>query len=396
MKEIIGKIEKEIIAIKEQQKELEVLTNNSEMLKDEMKKAQEEKNTILDKESGFYKELAEKEAEKEAEFRQANTKRMMKEDELNKLFFEKKVSIIKDLEEKKKYIDENRNVDLQGVNLKELKEEKEKLEKEIKLNDTTKEEFEQMSDSEKQEVRKAKENYLKNKHRLNEIAPTVKLMETLDGKKPKDKFMEIEGLINTINNKFNKDGLDEMLEIIGKSTEQQKEEKVEDDSKESEKKTEEQQKEEQQNVKQQTEKSSINTKIEESETKNASLNETGKKTIFDKIKEGFSKIKNIKLIKTTLDKVKEIFSKIKNIKLINGKGKLKVLGSGENTKAQEQKEKAVNLIKKDREAVQLKDRVKVENRDNEIEKMAQKVQKDTEEQMRKDIQSIQQNEEVEK
>lgn len=89
------------------------------------------------------------------------------------------------------------------------------------MNDTTKEEFEKMSDSEKQEVRKAKENYLNNKHRLDEITPTIGLMEVLDGKDPKDKFIEIEDLIKTVENKFNRDSLDEIVEVIGKDENQE-------------------------------------------------------------------------------------------------------------------------------------------------------------------------------
>lgn len=225
MEEILKNIENEVNLIKEKQEELNILTNNSKEIQDEFKKLQQEKDSILDRESGFYKDIQEKVTEKESEFRQADIKRMTKDREINKLVLVKKESIIKQLEEKKKYIDENRNLDLQGKDIKSLKEEKEKLEKEIKLNDTTKEEFMKMSDSEKQEVRKAKENYLNNKHRLNEINPTIELMDFLDGKEPKDRFMEIEGLIKIVECKFNRDNLDEVLNDIEKDkTQEQTEE----------------------------------------------------------------------------------------------------------------------------------------------------------------------------
>lgn len=221
MEEILKNIESEVNFIKEQQEELNILANNSKEVRDELKKLEEERDAISDKESGFYKDLSEKISKKDAEFRQEDIKRMTKDREINKLIAEKKELILKQLEEKKKYIDENRDADLQGKNIDNLKEEREKLQKEIRLNDTTKEEFEKMSDSEKQEVRKAKENYLNNKHRLDEITPTIGLMEVLDGKDPKDKFIEIEDLIKTVENKFNRDSLDEIVEVIGKDENQE-------------------------------------------------------------------------------------------------------------------------------------------------------------------------------
>ena len=211
MEEIFKKIENEIKFIKEQEKNLEILTESSKEAQDELKKVEEERNAVTDKESGFYKDLSEKVTESEKAFREEDIKRMNKDREINKLVSEKKESILKDLEAKKQYIDENRNIDLQGIDLKQLKEEKEKLEKEIKLNDTTKQEFELMSDSDKKAVRKAKENYLNNKHRLEEINPKIELMDILGDKSPKDKFMEIENLIKNVEEKFDRKNMDALL-----------------------------------------------------------------------------------------------------------------------------------------------------------------------------------------
>lgn len=100
--------------------------------------------------------------------------------------------------------------------------------------------------------------------------------------------------------------------------------------------------------------------------------------------------------KGIFDKIKDKFSKLKNIKLLKGKEEQKALESGENTKAQDQKSKAIDLIQKDREQLGLRDRVKVENNNNEIERRVQEVQKETEEQIGKDVQNIQHQDEEQK
>ena len=194
MKEILEKIKNEINAIKEEQKDLEKLTENTEKIKEEKKQLEEEQTTITDRESGFYKDLSEQIETKSNEFIEVNDKRMSKKSEIDKLIFVKKAEIKAELSAKKQYVDENRNTSLEGVDLVALKAEKEKLEKEIELNNTTKLQFEEMSDSEKMAVKKAKENYLNNKHKLDKINPVIELADTLDGKTPKEKFLEIENL----------------------------------------------------------------------------------------------------------------------------------------------------------------------------------------------------------
>lgn len=214
MKEILEKIKNEINAIKEQQKELEYLTNNAEIIKDEEKKLEQEQSTITDKESGFYKDLSEQIKIKRNEFTEANNKRMNKKSEIDKLIVIKKAEIKAELSSKKQYVDENRNINLEGVDLAKVKAEKEKLEKEIELNNTTKQQFEEMSDSEKMAVKKAKENYLNNKHKLDKINPIVELADTLDGKTPKDKFLEIENLEKMVEENFDGKNLDDFLSSI--------------------------------------------------------------------------------------------------------------------------------------------------------------------------------------
>jgi hypothetical protein len=496
MEEIFKKIENEIKFIKEQEKKLEILTESSKEAQDELKKVEEERNAVTDKESGFYKDLSEKVTESEKAFREEDIKRMNKDREINKLVSEKKESILKDLEAKKQYIDENRNIDLQGIDLKQLKEEKEKLEKEIKLNDTTKQEFELMSDSDKKAVRKAKENYLNNKHRLEEINPKIELIDILVDKSPKDKFMEIENLIKNFEEKFDRKNMDALLSDITVKTEKKE---VKEEGKDTEKDTvEEENKDTEKNTveeenkgteKEVVEKENNNVEKEEEpkeqkleskeyfggkdeknyilldisnnkiklnekeffykrETKNKeALDEkygigeyTGKakknvdyalistlekideslvdeylKIIRngnvenDNIKESVEKLNSAVDIEYKFDKengifanwkekriarnakklgiasldgiseksvwemIKEGFSKIKNAKLLKGKEETKALESGERNTKQDAKDKTIALIQKDREELGLRDRVKVANEDNRIEKNAQEL-----------------------
>ena len=100
--------------------------------------------------------------------------------------------------------------------------------------------------------------------------------------------------------------------------------------------------------------------------------------------------------KGLFEKIKDKFSKFKNIKLLKGKEEQKALESGEKTKAQDQKAKTIDLIQKDREQLGLRDRVKVENNNNEIERRVQEVQKETEEQIGRDVQNIQRQDEEQK
>ena len=93
--------------------------------------------------------------------------------------------------------------------------------------------------------------------------------------------------------------------------------------------------------------------------------------------------------KSIFDIIKEKFAEIKNTKLLSGIKNQKALGSGEKINAQEQKIKAIDLINKDREQLGIKNRIKVENQNNEIERKA----RETEVQIGKEVQDIQNQEE---
>ena len=229
MEEILKKLEENIKLIKDNQVELSDIEEKNDNVKSELEKLKAERATISDTESGFYKDLSDKISDKDSEFREINAKRMQKDSEIKEMISNKKEEIINELESKKKYIDDNRNVDLKGINLVELKKEKEKIDRELKLNETTKEEFEKMSDSEKSEVRKAKENYLKNKKRLNEINPQIELMDTLDGKEPKDRFIEIDNWKKNIEKDFNKDNIDTVLSNIKQQQYEQRKKEIKEE-----------------------------------------------------------------------------------------------------------------------------------------------------------------------
>ena len=231
MEEILKTIEKEVEELKIKKEELTNLENESDAAREEWKKAQKEAEGFADKESGFYKEFAEKANNAEDAFKKTDIKRMNKNSEISYAITVKKENILNKISAEKQYIDENRNVDLTNVDLQALKEEKEKLEKEIELNNTPREEFDKLSDSEKMEVRKAKENYLNNKHRLDEINPTIKLMDALDGKEPIDRYKELDDLMKTVEQKFNEKDFEELASIAGTSIEEQEtvEEKAEEE-----------------------------------------------------------------------------------------------------------------------------------------------------------------------
>lgn len=510
MEEILKNIADEINFIKEQQNKLDILTQNSKEVFDEFKNLQQEQSTFVDKESGFYKDLQEKVDEKEKEFRQVDIERMNKDREINKLILEKKKSIIESLEEKKKYIDDNRNVNISEKleEAKELEIRKKELEAVIERDRKN-----GLPDNDKiQEFRKKRIDDLNLK--LEEINSFDKL---LSGQAPKEKFMEIESLIKMVEDNFDKNGLDKILGYKGISQEKldKQEQEIEEDKAEQEIEEDKTEKQEDKTIKENEEfdksknkrnernindprtietpknvitrknrrdvqKTKITLKVDknkldinddgdlfykeakkygkksrkELDKNNVFLgNKKGMKNldyallyaikevnsdlvqdylnvikgrafgaknyeesikrlkdsldieyIFDEKRNQFSGLKekrvarNAKKIgiaslegiseKSIFDTIKEKISKIKDIKLLNGKKDTKALASGENTRAKQQKQKTIDLINKDREAEGVRSRVKVENKDNIIEKNAQKQQKAVQEQLGKEVSQI--------
>lgn len=112
MRDILKKIEKHIAEIEIQQAELGQLTTNVEKLREELSQLQEEQRTIPDKNSGFYQDMSEQISKKYSEFLKVNHKRVKKDRELDTLFIEKKTQIKDEIADIKRYVDENRNVNI--------------------------------------------------------------------------------------------------------------------------------------------------------------------------------------------------------------------------------------------------------------------------------------------
>ncbi len=231
MKELLEKLKTEIESIKKEEAKLEELTEKSAKLNKEKEQLESERNEIKDTKSGFYRDMDKKVNEKQEEFIDANNARMDKEKEIKNLIKNKKEEIQEAIENKKQFIDDNRNVDLKEIDIDALKAEKEKLDREIELNDITKEEFDKKTDAEKEEIRQAKQNYLNNKKRLAEISPKIQLIDTLDGKTAKESFMELDDLSRKVENNFNKENLDNLLNDV-QALGQEKEKTAEEPTKE--------------------------------------------------------------------------------------------------------------------------------------------------------------------
>ena len=189
---------------------------------------------IPDKKSGFYndaiKELEEVSASRIQIYADFDVARKQLKNEIN-LF---KESIINQIREKQSFIDENRhyfeeeefNFEGNESIIKSLEKEIEELEKEIALNDTSRDDFDKLSLEDKAHVRKAKENVLNNMHKLNDKQEELSLRKAkqnkkdsinklLDGKKPIDKFSELEDLISTIENCSNIENIERLDSIKG-------------------------------------------------------------------------------------------------------------------------------------------------------------------------------------
>lgn len=176
----------------------------------------EKQDKIEDKESEDYKKAQIETEKKQKVFSALSKARKNKRKAVEDKIVKSKNEILTKLEEKRRFIQDNKDKNLDDKNLENLKSEKEKLEKEILLNDTSKEDFLKMSDDEKNTVKKAKENYLNNKSRINEIEDEIKtvteMKKTLREEKPEDALSEISNLMSKIDKYFNLEGLERLNE----------------------------------------------------------------------------------------------------------------------------------------------------------------------------------------
>ena len=141
---------------------------------------------------------------------------------------EKKSKILNELEVKLAKVEKNRNsefANLKQDEVKKLTEEKKKLEEELKLNDVTKEEWLKLPKEEQIKVNHAKEQYLNNKHRLEDIEPKLEIANLYEGKTPVEKYTEIKEKMDVINNEFTLENLDNLIEKLNQKESKEKFEK---------------------------------------------------------------------------------------------------------------------------------------------------------------------------
>lgn len=235
MEEIRKEIFEKLNQFIEQKKEIDELEEKMTNYKKEIENKQKEMETVS-KDSGFYKDLESEKKEKEFKKSEISNDKIIKEDKVKEEVKSFKKEVIGRLKDEQKLIDENRKEDLEKYgDIDKLKEEKEKLEEELKLNDVTPEEFAKKTPEEQRKIRTAKEQFLNNKHRLDEITPIINLTDLLDGKKPMEKYIEIGNMIDSVDKELNFENLEKYKEnMINADWEKAEEENKEFDSREKE------------------------------------------------------------------------------------------------------------------------------------------------------------------
>lgn len=208
-------IKKIILELLEQKNKIVVFEKKIDEMNEKEKVLQEERDKFTDKESGFYKDAKAKldnlRGLRNACIRTREIEKHKLEDEIKR----KKAEVVSKLQEKLKMIDENRKSKVEEQ-LTDLKKEQEELERQIALNDVRGEAFEALNPEDRKEVIMAYRNVLNNKHRLNDILLKIAIVETLDGKEPRDKYLEISDMIAGIEEKFTYDNIDQYKEEFDK------------------------------------------------------------------------------------------------------------------------------------------------------------------------------------
>lgn len=215
--DLINEYEKEIKELKKQKESIEKLSEQSANLKVERDKKKQELDKIQDYKSAFYEDLSKEYSEKDSEFATSLAHEELAKRNLKRNLEEKKSEILNGLETKLVKVEENRNNEfakMEQDEVKKLTEEKKKLEEELKLNDVTKEEWLKLPREEQIKVNHAKEQYLNNKHRLQEIEPKLEIANIYEGKTPIEKYTEIKEKIDVINKEFTLENLDNLVEKL--------------------------------------------------------------------------------------------------------------------------------------------------------------------------------------
>ena len=227
--DLINEYEKEIKELKKQKESIEKLSEQSANLKVERDKKKQELDKIQDYKSAFYEDLSKEYSEKDSEFATSLAHEELAKRNLKRNLEEKKSKILNELEEKLAKIEKNRNrefANLKQDEVKKLTEEKKKLEEELKLNDVTKEEWLKLPREEQIKVNHAKEQYLNNKHRLEDIEPKLEIANLYEGKTPVEKYTEIKEKIGVIDKEFTLENLDN---LVGKLNQKESKENLEKD-----------------------------------------------------------------------------------------------------------------------------------------------------------------------
>ncbi len=215
--DLINEYEKEIKELKKQKESIEKLSGQSANLKVERDKKKQELDKIQDYKSAFYEDLSKEYSEKDSEFATSLAHEELAKRNLKTNLEEKKLKILNELEVKLAKVEKNRNsefANLKQDEVKKLTEEKKKLEEELKLNDVTKEEWLKLPREEQIKVNHAKEQYLNNKHRLEDIEPKLEIANLYEGKTPVEKYTEIKEKMDVINNEFTLENLDNLIEKL--------------------------------------------------------------------------------------------------------------------------------------------------------------------------------------
>lgn len=215
--DLINEYEKEIKELKKQKESIEKLSEQSANLKVERDKKKQELDKIQDYKSAFYEDLSKEYSEKDSEFATSLAHEELAKRNLKTNLEEKKLKILNELEVKLAKVEKNRNsefANLKQDEVKKLTEEKKKLEEELKLNNVTKEEWLKLPREEQIKVNHAKEQYLNNKHRLENIEPKLEIANLYEGKTPVEKYTEIKEKMDVINNEFTLENLDNLIEKL--------------------------------------------------------------------------------------------------------------------------------------------------------------------------------------
>lgn len=215
--DFVNEFEKEIKELRKQKDSIEKLSEQSANLKVERDNKKQELDKIQDYKSAFYEDLSKEYAEKDSEFAQSLAHEELAKRNLKRNMEEKKSKILNELEVKLAKVEKNRNsefANLKQDEVKKLTEEKKKLEEELKLNDVTKEEWLKLPKEEQIKVNHAKEQYLNNKHRLEDIEPKLEIANLYEGKTPVEKYTEIKEKMDVINNEFTLENLDNLIEKL--------------------------------------------------------------------------------------------------------------------------------------------------------------------------------------